>query len=179
MRVAVRLFLVLAGLILLVAGLFLFAAALDLVPGVGTSPDWLPERLPLPMAGAVVLLIALVLLVSGLHRGARPADTVLRHGELGEVRIAIAAIENMVLRVTQQCSGIKESDRRVSQSPQGLSIETRIKVMPDLELPELSSALQEKIREYVERITGIKVATVRVVVENIVTDLAVQRKIQK
>lgn len=179
MKVAVRLFLILAGLILLASGLFLIAAALDLVPGVGTSLSWLSGQLSLPLAGGALILVALVLLVFGLHRRARPADTVLQNSELGEVRITITAIENMVLRVTQQGSGIKESSRRVTQSPQGLMIETRIKVMPDLELPELSSELQQKIREYIERITGIKVAAVKVLVENIVTDLAIQRKIQK
>ena len=48
--------------------------------------------------------------------------------------------------------------------------------MPDLNLPSLASDLQQSIGDYVEKITGIKVAAVKVLVENIVSDIAVQKK---
>lgn len=179
MKVAARVFLILFGLVLAAAGLFALAAAINLVPGVGTSLPLLPGELTLPIAGAAALLVGLIFLVAGLRPAPKPPDTVLQYTELGEVRINIQAIENMVMRVIQQNSGIKESSRRVMQSPEGLVVSVRVKVMPDLELPALTAELQQKVRDYIENITGIKVTAVRVLVDNIVTDLAAQRKIQK
>jgi len=42
--------------------------------------------------------------------------------------------------------------------------------MPDLELPALVSELQEKIKNYIEKITGIVVFEVKVKIENIIVD---------
>ena len=175
MKVALRLILVLIGLALLGCGLLLMAVGLNMLPEIWTNIFWLSENMAV-FIGAGLAVLALLLLVFGLRPSPKPVETVLQRNELGEIRIALVALENMVLRVTQQHNGIKESKRRVVQTPDGLVAFLRVKVMPDLELPALISELQRKIKKYIEEITGIGVVGVKVLVENVVTDLIAQRK---
>ena len=151
--------------------MYALALGLNLAPGYGTNLVEILDRPVLAAAGAGLILVAVLLLSLGM-RSSKPVlpDTVLQTSEYGEIRIAIVAIENMVLRVVQQTQGVKDNGRRVSYSPDGLIIQVKIKVMPDLELPELVNGLQVRVKNYVEEITGIIVHEVRVLVENIILD---------
>ena len=148
-------------------------------PGLGTSLMELAGDPVAAVVGGGLLLIAVILLSLGLRSTGKPVpDSVLQTGELGEIRITIAAMENMVLRVVQQIQGVKDGGRRVYPSPEGLVVQVKIKVMPDLELPGLVSELQEKVKGYLEQITGLVVHEVRVLVENIILDQVPSKKIR-
>jgi hypothetical protein len=180
MSVAVRLLLVLLGLLMIAAGVLGLALGFDLVPepGLGTSFMALTGDPVAVAVGGGLLLIGLILLALGLRSTRKPVpETVLQTSEHGEVRIAIIAIENMVLRVVQQTQGIKDGGRRVYNSPEGLVVQIKIKVMPDLELPGLIAELQEKVKGYLEQVTGIVVQEVKVLVENIILDQVPAKKI--
>ena len=171
MKGSARVVLVLLGLLFAAGGLYALALLLNLVPDYGTSLVKMLDRPVLAAAGAGLIVIAVLFLSLGL-RPSKPAlpETILQTSEYGEIRITITAIEIMVLRVVQQTQGVKDNGRRVSYSPDGLIIQVRIKVMPDLQLPELVNGLQVNVKNYVEEITGIIVHEGKVLVENIVLD---------
>lgn len=174
-----RLIAILLGIVLLGTGIFIIAVSSDLLPllwaklKLGAAQAY-PVVL---LAGAANIIISLLMLLGiGFRSSKKQAETVLQYSELGEVRISITAIENMVLRVTQRHEAVKESSRKVVNTPQGLVIYVKAKVLPDLNLPDLASELQKNINSYIEEITGIKVMEVKVLMENIVQDMAVQKK---
>ncbi len=174
-----RLAAVLLGIALLVTGIFIIAVSSDLLPVVGTRLKLSAgQAYPvIALAGGINIISSLFLLLAiGLRSSRRPVETILSYSELGEVRISIGALENMVLRVTQQHNAVKESSRKVVKTPRGLVIYLRAKVLPDLNLPTLASELQQNINSYIEEVTGIKVAEVKVLVENIVSDITIQKK---
>jgi len=180
MSVGVRLLLILLGLLAAAAGLLSLALGFGLVTesGLWTGLVYYAGRSETAAIGAGLILVSLLLLLSGLRATRKPMpETVLQTSEYGEVRIAIAAMENMVLRVVQQTQGVKDGGRRVIQSNEGLVVQIKVKVLPDLELPGLVSGLQMKVKEYLEQITGIVVHEVKVVVENIVLDQPPARKL--
>ncbi len=174
-----RLVAILLGIVLLGTGIFIIAVSSDLLP-----LFWAKLKLGASQAypviiltgGANIIVSLLLLLGIGARSSRRQAETVLQYSELGEVRISIAAMENMVLRVTQRHEAVKESSRKVVNTPQGLVIYVKAKVLPDLNLPDLASELQKSISAYIEEITGIKVLEVKILMENIVQDIAVQKK---
>ncbi len=173
--------LVLLGLLQVGTGLFSLALGFDMVPAAIYLGPSLAALAGEPVAAALgggLLLVGLILLAMGLRfpPTEKAPDNVLQVSEFGEIRIAIVAIENMVLRVVQQTQGLKDNGRRVENSEEGLIIQVRIKVMPDLELPALIGELQEKTKKYIEDITGIMVQEVRVMVENIILDQAPAKK---
>ncbi len=181
MSSAARLFLVLLGLLLAAAGLLALALVFGLVqePGLRTSLFALAGDPVAAVVGGGLLLVAVILLSLGLRSTGKPVpDSVLQTSALGEIRITIVAMENMVLRVVQQIQGVKDGGRRVYPTPEGLVVQVKIKVMPDLELPGLVSELQEKVKGYLEQITGLVVHEVRVLVENIILDQVPSKKIR-
>ncbi len=176
MRTLARVIMVFLAFLFIGGALFLLAINYNLIPGLAVHlPGWAAEEIVLGTAGAL-LLIALILLILGFRRSKGPGNAVLKGSEYGEVAISIAAIENMVLRTVQQTQGIKDVSRQVSFTQDGLIISVKIMVMPDVAMPNLTSELQSKIKEYVEEITGITVHEVKVMVENIVTDQAPSKK---
>lgn len=176
MKTLAKVIAVFVALLLIGGALFLLAVYYNLVPGLAVYlPAWVSEEIALSVTGAL-LLIALILLILGLRRSKGPGNAILKGSEFGEVAISIEAIDNMVLRVVQQTQGIKDVSRQVSFTQDGLVISVKIRVMPDVAMPGVTSELQSKIKEYVEEITGITVHEVKVMVENIVTDQAPSKK---
>jgi uncharacterized alkaline shock family protein YloU len=168
-KVLVRLILVLLGLLLIGAGLYIVAVSADLIAG-----DAITALVAWPVLvalGAGGLLLGLILLSLALRSPKeKTPESVIQVSEHGEIRIAVIAIENMVLRVIQQNKGVRDVGRRAVYTPQGLLIQVRVRVFPDLELPGLISELQGKVKGYIEEITGIPVVEVKVLVENIIMD---------
>ena len=78
------------------------------------------------------------------------------------------------MTASRKIKGIREVNTRINFTEQGLIIYLRIRVIPDIPIPALVSELQQKIREYVQEISGASVAEVKVLVENIA-----QEKIEK
>ncbi len=177
MKTVARILLVFLGLLLIGGGLFLLAASFNLFPEYCANLlNWAGETVLL-IAGGITALIGLILLSLGLRSpGKKVGNAVLKGSEFGEVLISISAIENMVLRVVQKTQGIKDVSRQVTFGTDGLLVRVKIRVMPDVALPDLVSGLQSEIKTYVEEITGIVVHEVKVMVDNIITDQAGPKK---
>lgn len=165
-----RALLIIFGLLLVGTGLFPVLAPVHPIGRAGYYLHYHFDPLFLYALGGAVAIIGLIPLLGGLLPPRKQPETVLRVGELGEVRISLEALENMVLRVVQQNRGIRGSSRRVHATPHGLVVHLRIKAAADQNLPELTGALQAGIKEYLEEATGIVVSEVRISVENIVLD---------
>ncbi len=172
MRALARILMVFIALVLVGGALFLAVINFNLIPGLDHAvqlPDWAGENVMI-VGIAILALIALLLLAFSFRPARKTSDAVLKGSEYGEVVISIAAVENMVLRVVQQISGIKDISRKAVFTNEGFIINIKIGVKPDVALPELISDLQAKTKEYIEEITGIKVLQVKVNVENVDTE---------
>ncbi len=104
----------------------------------------------------------------------KEGGTIVSFTEIGEVRISFKAIENMVLTASRKVKGIREVNTRIDYIEQGLVIYIRIKILPDIAIPELTNELQTRVKDYVQEISGSSVAEIKVLVENIA-----QEKIEK
>jgi len=125
--------------------------------------------------GSLLLAVGIILLVlSAQGSKKKESGNIVNFTEIGEIRISFRAIENMVLTASRKIKGIREVNTRINFTEQGLIIYLRIRVIPDIPIPALVSELQQKIREYVQEISGASVAEVKVLVENIA-----QEKIEK
>lgn len=118
------------------------------------------------IVAALFLLGALRLLFGGLSR---PQETraLVQSTPLGEVRVTLQALENLVERTAHQFRGIQEVKPRLQSTPAGVLVAVRVTVVPEVKLPALTGELQEKIAHTVEEMAGIQVLEVRVLVENI------------
>lgn len=159
------------GLLMVGTGILLLLAISLPLGGYGAQILSLYGKTALLYAGGAMAVAGLIPLLLGFSPAQeRRPEALLQRGECGEVHITLLALENMVLRVVQQIRGIRDSSRRVSCTPNGLVVYLRVKVLPDRKLPDLAAELQEKIKSYLEEITGIAVSEVKVKIENIILD---------
>ncbi len=182
MNIKSRLIMGVLGLILAAAGVFLLGVFWELFNVSGTGLEGLAGVRDTAIAGIIVFLLGIVLLLlsfSGAGKQAQEkskARSIVQYSETGEIRISLVAIENMVLRVSRQVKGIRETVTRVDYNDQGLLLYVKVKVIPDMQIPQLVSELQKNIKDYIEDMTGTSVAEVKVMVEDIASEQIAPRK---
>ncbi len=114
----------------------------------------------------VYVLFSLVLIWAGLKRE-KKKHAVVSEGALGNIRVALSAIETLVEKVSMEQRGVKEAKAVVVTIPQGIGIQVNVTVSSDTNIPQMSEVLQNVILENVKEVTGIEVKDIRVSVEHI------------
>ncbi len=142
----------------------------------GINLGFLVGNFSYTLFGFIVFLLGIVLIAVFTSRKEKEREfgSVTNFSEMGEVRISLQAVESMVLMAARSVKGIREVSTRTESTEQGLVIYLRIKPIPDIPIPGLASELQEKVKAYVQEISGYNVAEIKVLVENIAHE-----KIQK
>lgn len=130
-----------------------------------------PERRALVLACLAIFIVAGLRLLYASVKPRRKEERValIEENSLGQVQVALGAIENLVARVVSSFSGIREVRPRVVTVPEGVVVQVRLVTTPGLKIPEVSQEIQERIKETVREVTGITVHNVRVLVDNITT----------
>lgn len=125
----------------------------------------------------IFFVLSLVFLLSGLKSN-RDKKAVSKYTNIGEVRISLNTIESIALATSKRISGVKETKANVLKAEEGVSIAISIVVLPEINIPELSASMQERVKKAVEEISGVSVSDVKVVVENIYTGAAVKSRVE-
>lgn len=118
--------------------------------------------------GATFLLVVMVL--AGLRLlwawavGSGDPQAVVLEGNLGEVRIALAAIAESVERQVGSISGVREVKARLHRARGGIGIKLRLSISPEVSGPELSAQVQDEVSGHVLRVAGVKVTEVGILV---------------
>lgn len=100
-------------------------------------------------------------------RPERKKQIVVQDGALGKVQVAVPAIESLVEKIIAQNSGVREIRAWVTTVPQGIGIKVRATVTPDIQIPEISKIIQEKVKEKVLEVAGITVQEVSILINSI------------
>lgn len=171
MNLRERIFLALAALLLAVSAAAVASVASPLF-SLPTLQSWLAAvhgDVRFALAGAVLLLLAVVMLIFSMRRNAAP-ETLLQAGPLGEVRICFTTIETLVLKAAREIKGVRDINTRVVEKPAGLVIFLRATALAGQNIPQLAARLQEAVKEYVENTAGSHVAEVKVMIENVASE---------
>ncbi len=146
----------------------LFAAAPDWVPVV----SWLDGargtsgRLAIFGAGLIFFLVSVRLIIFAFSRRGG-GQAVVHETALGDVRIALDAVENLVRKVARGIKGVRDIKGTVTRTQGGLVVELRAVISPEVSIPDVSEEMQSAVKSYVRRVVGVEVAEVRLHVENI------------
>ncbi|MEW6308224.1 MAG: alkaline shock response membrane anchor protein AmaP [Bacillota bacterium] len=159
--------------------LFTIAMAVLAASLIGVALNWLAPfslllrvlettegRLVTGIVGAVWLIVSLRFLWYGFSRR-QSSQTVVHETALGEVRVSVGAVRNLVSRVARQVKGVRDVRANVRHTPQGIEAEVQLVISPEASVPEVSDEVQKSVRNYVKNVVGVGVTEVRVYVENI------------
>jgi uncharacterized alkaline shock family protein YloU len=123
---------------------------------------------------SIFFCLSLTFLLSGFKpEGDKKA--IVKYNKNGEVRITLNSIENIALATSRKMSGIRDSKAYVTKSGEGVHITLKAIVLPDINVPLLSEDMQLKVKSSVEDCTGVRVDSVRVLIESIFTGYKTSR----
>ncbi len=114
----------------------------------------------------VTFIIAVRFIYYGFHR-AGADQTLVHESDLGEVRISISAVENLVRRVARQVKGVRDVRGWVQPEGGRLHVRLRAVISPDVSVPDVSGDIQGAVRDCLKNVVGVESGEVRVFVENI------------
>ncbi len=134
-------------------------------------------RIALFIVAMIFFALSIMFLLSGV-RSNKDKKAVSKHTNIGEIRISLNSIENIASNASKRCNGIKESKTLVKKAEDGVDIEVRVIVMPDISIPVISEEVQGRVKKSVEDASGITVRNVRVIVDSIYSGVTYKPRVE-
>lgn len=93
-----------------------------------------------------------------------------RKTELGQYMISLSALENIVKKAVEDTEGLKEMQSKVIVNENNIDVFLKITVYSDYPIPELSEKVQSGVNSYMEKMSGISVGEVKILLEDVFLD---------
>ena len=141
-----------------------------------TLPEVLYDNINLTMTGllstvGVIILVGIRLFWISIRRSGHKVHTgrylVLNEGEMGQVRISVQAVENLIIKVAGKMNGVKEVKPQILTDDKGVSVKILATVSPEQRIPETTEQMQALVKEKVREVSGVALTGVQVSIENI------------
>lgn len=146
-----------------------------------TEPlQWINEALRTSqnrlISGSVGVFLAVVgaSLIIQLFKTGQDPEVVVQESTDGRVIITVPAIKQIVLKAVKLVEGVREIKPEVKNGKNGVVVALTLMVNPDYKIPELTATVQEKVRTLLEEVGGLRVAEVRIKVDDFATKPAVR-----
>jgi uncharacterized alkaline shock family protein YloU len=176
MKVGARLVSFISGIILGAIGCIFFIIAIG-------QADLVAERLlnlareerlwALLMSGVTLLLAVLAFAIAFQHR--REEKTIIHQTQIGEIQIAVSAVESLALKAAKRIKGVKEAHVGVRADSGLLDVFIEITVHPDLSIPEISEEIRVQVDQYIYETVGIRINSVKVLVTKVAGEVTRSR----
>ncbi|MEZ4357627.1 MAG: alkaline shock response membrane anchor protein AmaP [Eubacteriales bacterium] len=125
------------------------------------------ENTAVRIIAAIICMLILILsfsLMFARTTSKRLKTKTLRKTESSVVEVAIIAIEQMAQRYMTDVNGVKSSKIHIISKEEGVIINAKLTVEPHISIPELTSQLEEGLKNEIETYTGISVTQVQIVI---------------
>jgi uncharacterized alkaline shock family protein YloU len=127
---------------------------------------------------AVLFLLSIRFLFLSLRRSRERSGSIDQRTEFGDIRISIETVENLSLKAAARVRGVKDLRARVRVDDSGLDIQLRSVIDGETSIPQLTEDMQRGVKEHVEEITGIPVASVTVYVANVLQSQTFKARVE-
>jgi uncharacterized alkaline shock family protein YloU len=115
----------------------------------------------------IMLGISFRLLFAGRSRR-KPASTILKTTDLGVIRVSVNTLDTLTQKAVRSFQEVKEVKSVILPEPDnGVKVQLKVTILPDVRMPELTQNIQAKVKEYVEELSGINVKEVQVYIDNL------------
>ncbi|MBR5232513.1 MAG: alkaline shock response membrane anchor protein AmaP [Clostridia bacterium] len=154
---------------LAIAGGFVMKAAFN---GLNPAPEFPKNLLPVALivAGIVTVLVSLYDMLLPRRYNPRRRAFVTQPTEHGELRIAVSAIENLILRCVEMHKEVKVLAMQITNRRGAVNVNMRVAVNSNISIPHAVEQLQTQIKRYLAASSGIEVREIGVSVERATGD---------
>jgi uncharacterized alkaline shock family protein YloU len=131
---------------------------------------------------AVIFLIVSLRFFFSSFRFRKPKNErgIRQKSDLGEISISIPTIQAIAERAARRVKGVRDLRTAVKVLESGTMITLRVSVDGETPIPEMTSKLQTDVKEQVERISGLLISEVAVVVTEVAQqeNYAVRKRVE-
>lgn len=118
----------------------------------------------------IIILAGIRLFWANLYKPQKKQQhVVLSENALGQVNVSLIAIHDLVDKVAGKVQGVREVSSQLVTLPDGVGIKIQASVTPDINVPNVSSEIQNAVKNKLLDITGLLVSNVEVHVDSITT----------
>ncbi|MGI5891371.1 MAG: alkaline shock response membrane anchor protein AmaP [Bacillota bacterium] len=122
------------------------------------------------LIAAAFIIVGVFSLIVAFHYKRKDTLVPISNAEYGQVNISMQAIDSIVRKSVTNIEEVKEVRTQIKAVPEGVALFLGVSVPHEINVPELSSRLQNEVKSYLEAITGLRVAEVKVLIGNIIPD---------
>jgi uncharacterized alkaline shock family protein YloU len=128
--------------------------------------DWLQQILyyyPHELLVSALLLFLVSLRFLFFRTGtSREPQAIIQKTEHGDVRISLQTLESLTERAARLVRGVNDLKTRVYPMEGGVRVAVRVTVEPDMDIPQITSTVQQKVKDYLESTAGTTVQKINV-----------------
>ena len=123
------------------------------------------------LIGLIFFIVSIRFLLSGIigTKDTLKESFLVMKNEYGEVIIYSNTIVGLVQNIVDGFSGIKNINTSVNLFDGQIEVLMEADVLPEINIPEKTKELQQKVKEYLEDTTGAKVGEIKVEINNVST----------
>lgn len=96
-------------------------------------------------------------------------STLLKNTDMGMIRVSVNTLDSIAQKAVRSFAEVKDVKTSVIPEADGVRIRVVLFIMPEVNIPELTLAVQAKVKEQTEDISGISAKEIQVYVENVPT----------
>ncbi len=85
------------------------------------------------------------------------------------IRVSVNTLDSIAQKTVRSFAEIKDVKTSVIPEMDGVRVRVVLFIMPEVNIPDLTMAVQAKVKEQIEDISGISAKEVQVYVENVPT----------
>jgi uncharacterized alkaline shock family protein YloU len=97
----------------------------------------------------------------------RIQSTLLKNTDMGMIRVSVNTLDSIAQKAVRNFAEVKDVKTSVIPEMDGVRVRVVLFIMPDVNIPDLTLAVQAKVKEQIEDISGILAKEVQVYVENV------------
>lgn len=124
--------------------------------------------IPIIIISLILLILSFSMLFSG-KEGKRQSSALVKNTDLGIIHVSFSTLNTMAQKAVRKFNEVKDVKSIIISEIDGVKVNIKIIVMPDVKIPELTQSIQKEVKEYIETTAGISVKEVQIFVENLST----------
>lgn len=134
--------------------------AVDLLPVeiVWTSIHYIHGRWEAGLIGVLLLLVSLRLFLAGLRSSKKYHETIVHHGERGDILITLDAVENLVEKTARHTRGVRSVKVKVRKNAEVLQVTVKAVISPESHVPTVGAEMQKRIDDYIKNTVGVELS---------------------
>ncbi|MHB1315569.1 MAG: alkaline shock response membrane anchor protein AmaP [Christensenellales bacterium] len=163
-----KLLFVLFALIIIVLCVGALGIAWKMIPFDGFS-DALYDDIRIPIlitAGSTLILLILIRLLVAVFSRPLERSILLRVTQNGIVRVSLDTLDDLTQKHARSITYVRDVKSRIVPVKESIRIFLKLSLTPEADIPAVTSSLQESMKEYITRYSGVPVLDVQVYVEN-------------